>query len=86
MDYNRTWVGLDVDCNPACDSSAEEAPRGDTFGRFECLQQLLQAFFDIADRDDIHQAAQRLSLVQQWIRDETDRAAADPIFSELLPA
>jgi hypothetical protein len=54
-------------------------------GRAECLEQLLLAFRDIADRDDIHQAAARLGLVQQWIRAEGDRAAADPIFAELQP-
>ena len=45
----------------------------------ECLSQLLEAFRDIADRDDIHQAAERLRLVQEWIC--RDAAAADPIFS-----
>jgi hypothetical protein len=50
-----------------------------------CLEQLLLAFDDIADRDDIHQAAQRLALVQAWIRDEAERAAADPIFLEPQP-
>jgi hypothetical protein len=54
-------------------------------GRAECLEQLLLAFRDIADRDDIHQAAARLVLVQQWIRDEGERAAADPIFAEWRP-
>jgi hypothetical protein len=48
--------------------------------RNECLEQLLEAFADIADRDDIHQAAERLARVQEWIRREADRAAADPIF------
>jgi hypothetical protein len=46
-----------------------------------CLEQLLEAFRDIADRDDIHQAADRLCAVQAWIERETARAAADPIFS-----
>jgi hypothetical protein len=49
----------------------------------ECLEQLLEAFRDIADRDDIHQAAERLLLAQEWIRREAKRAAADPIFSDL---
>jgi hypothetical protein len=53
-------------------------------GRAECLEQLLLAFRDIADRDDIHQAAARLALVQQWIGAERERAAADPIFADLL--
>jgi ABC-type phosphate/phosphonate transport system substrate-binding protein len=48
--------------------------------RTECLEQLLEAFADIADRDDIHQAAERLAWVQEWIKREADRAAADPIF------
>ncbi len=46
----------------------------------ECLEQILEAFRDIADRDDIHQAADRLALVQDWIRRAAERAAADPIF------
>ena len=48
--------------------------------KFECLEQILRAFRDIADRDDIHQAANRLALVQQWIDHEAAAAAADPIF------
>lgn len=48
--------------------------------RAECLEQLLEAFRDIADRDDIHQAAERLGLAQAWIRREAEQAAADPIF------
>lgn len=48
--------------------------------RADCLEQLLLAFWDIADYDDIHQAAQRLDFVLQWIRDEAARAACDPIF------
>jgi len=50
---------------------------------FDCLEQLLEAFRDLADRDDIHQAAARLALVQEWIRNEAKRAAANPIFSDL---
>lgn len=49
--------------------------------RTECLEQILYAFRDIADRDDIHQAAERLALVQQWIETEAARAAADPVLS-----
>jgi hypothetical protein len=52
--------------------------------RSQCLEQLLLAFRDIADRDDIHQAAERLAVVQRWIRAEAERAAADPIFAEFL--
>ena len=51
-----------------------------------CLDQTLEAFCDIADRDDIHQAAIRLGLVQAWIRREAATAAADPIFSSLALA
>jgi hypothetical protein len=51
--------------------------------RIDCLQEILQAFHDIADRDDIHQAASRLALVQEWIQSEAERAAADPIFVDL---
>jgi hypothetical protein len=49
--------------------------------RLECLEQILRAFRDIADRDDIHQAADRLA--QDWVRDEAERAAADPVFVDL---
>jgi hypothetical protein len=45
----------------------------------------LCAFFDIADRDDIHQAAVRLGFVQKWIGVEASHAAADPVFADLLP-
>ena len=51
--------------------------------REDCLEQLLEAFADIADRDDIHQAAERLAHVQDWIKAEAEAAAADPIFSAL---
>jgi hypothetical protein len=49
----------------------------------ECLEQILEAFRDIADRDDIHQAAARLERVQAWIRRAAELAAADPIFAGL---
>ena len=49
--------------------------------RQQCLEQILWAFFDIADRDDIHQAAARLGFVQKWIGVEASRAAADPVFA-----
>jgi len=49
----------------------------------DCLEQLLEAFRDLADRDDIHQAAVRLALVQEWICNEARHAAADPIFADL---
>jgi len=50
--------------------------------RNDCLEQILEAFCDIADRDDIHQAAARLRLVQDWIKLEAARAAADPVFRD----
>jgi phage tail protein X len=50
--------------------------------RTECLEQILHAFRDIADRDDIHKAAERLAFVQQWIENEAARAATDPVFVE----
>jgi hypothetical protein len=50
--------------------------------RTECLEQILHAFADIVDRDDIHQAAERLEFVQQWIKSEAERTAADPIFAD----
>jgi hypothetical protein len=51
--------------------------------RAESLEQLLEAFRDIADRDDIHQAADRLLLVLEWIRRDAACAAADPIFAPI---
>jgi hypothetical protein len=52
-------------------------------GEAECLEQILEAFRDIADRDDIHQAAARLERVQAWIRRAAELAAADPLFAGL---
>lgn len=57
------------------------ANREHAAARAECLEQLLEAFVDIADRDDIHRAAERLALVQAWIEREAAAAAADPIFA-----
>ena len=54
---------------------------GPSLDREGCLDQLLEAFADIAERDDIHQAAERLAKVQEWIRQEAAAAAADPIFA-----
>jgi hypothetical protein len=62
---------------------AERASRGRIANRIDCLDQLLRAFCDIADRDDIHQAALRLASVQEWIRSEAASAADDPIFVDL---
>ena len=56
---------------------------GPVRARVECLEQLLEAFRDIIDRDNIHQAARRLALVQEWIRNEAESAADDPIFADL---
>src|SRR5258708_27151970 len=65
---------------PRCgDHMSTSAPAA---GRVECIDQLLDAIADI-DRDDIHQAAERLALVQDWVTRETERAAADPIFGAL---
>lgn len=57
-----------------------------SIGRSECLEQLLQAFEDLTERDDIHQAAARLDLVQHWIREEAAKAADDPLFADLVPS
>jgi hypothetical protein len=66
---------------PVClDNAAMRARVG---SEAECLEQILEAFRDIADRDDIHQAAERLTRVQEWIRRAAELAAADPIFAGL---
>jgi hypothetical protein len=65
------------------DPSRGAARRKPLRTRLECLEHILRAFGDIADRDDIHQAADRLALVQEWIRNEAERAAADPVFFDL---
>ena len=64
---------------PRCGAHMPISP---STGTDECIEQLLNAIADI-DRDDIHQAAERLARVQDWIRGETQRAAADPIFDVL---
>ena len=64
-----------------CDRPATSRKLLDT--KLECLEQILGAFREIADHDDIHQAANRLASVQEWIRNEAKRAAADPIFIDL---
>jgi hypothetical protein len=66
---------------PRC--RARHAAPATALGRDDCLEQLLEAFADIADRDDIHQAAERLARIQQWISREAEKAAADPIFAAL---
>src|ERR1700722_8859224 len=50
----------------------------------DCLEQLLEAFSDIADRDDINQAAERLALVQEWVRREAEQAAKKPSETKLM--
>jgi hypothetical protein len=47
-------------------------------GREECLEQLLEAFADIADSDDVQQAAERLALVHEWIRHQAEQTATKP--------
>lgn len=74
---NRVAVADGAD--PPADASEEAA----VTTRAACLEQILEAYCDIADRDDIHQAAIRLLLVQAWIRCEAAKAATDPIFSSL---
>ena len=59
------------------------ASSGRILARADCLEQLLEAFRDILDRDDIHQAAYRLGLVLEWIREQAEAAEDDPIFVEL---
>jgi len=49
----------------------------------QCIEQLIAAIADIAERDDIHQAAARLAEVQDWISREAEQAASDPIFEVL---
>lgn len=80
MDICRTLL---VRRSPAegSDQRAGAAPYSPA--RAECLEQLLEAFLDIIDRDDIHQAARRLARVQEWIRREAEAAADDPIFADL---
>jgi hypothetical protein len=65
---------------PRCCGGGSSAERAAT-SREKCLDELLDAFADIAERDDIHQAAERLARVQEWIRAEAEAAAADPIFA-----
>lgn len=65
---------------PRC--SAHMPACAPTSGRDQCIEQLLDAIGDL-DRDDIHQAAERLARVQDWIKREAERAAADPIFDAL---
>ena len=70
---------FDVACDTELDIVASVPPVIATTR--SCLEQLAAAFDDIAERDDIHQAAARLSLVQDWIMREAAAADADPIFT-----
>lgn len=66
--------------SPRCTAVARPIP---PLGEREaCIEQLIEALADI-DSDDIHQAAARLARVQEWIKREAERAAADPIFDAL---
>ncbi|MGH6988377.1 MAG: hypothetical protein ACREFD_08195 [Stellaceae bacterium] len=58
-----------------------DVPAERVASRAECLIQLLAAYRDIADFDDIHQAMERLGAVKDWIRREAQAAAADPLFA-----
>lgn len=70
----------------AVGQSSNVSPFETIYNRSECLLQLLGAFHDIADFDDIHQAAERLDAVQAWIRREARAAAKDPIFDDDIAA
>lgn len=63
----------------------ERAASGRALGRADCAAQLLAAVRDLLDRDDIHQAAFRLAMVQEWILGEAEAAATDPIFADPPP-
>jgi hypothetical protein len=65
---------------------ASTAVPGEPLTRVDCLNLLLLAFCDLADRDDIHEADRRLKLIRRWIHGEARRAAADAIFAEPSPA
>jgi hypothetical protein len=43
-----------------------------------CIEQLLEAFVDLADRDDIRRASERLLRVQEWIRRQAQETAEQP--------
>jgi hypothetical protein len=76
------WLRRSTLLEPVTDDcSLVEASMPTASDREQCLEQILRAFRDIVDRDDIHQAAERLRLVQRWIDNEAQRAAADPIFA-----
>jgi hypothetical protein len=66
----------------AGDTLASIPPPDAIHTRVEALIQLLAAYRDLADFDDIHQADQRLREIQAWIKRETRAAAADPLFDD----
>jgi hypothetical protein len=82
MAYSRA-LDLSRTVKNHLDGPAGELSQKPLATRADCLEQILQAFRDIADRDDIHQAAHRLALVQQWICKEAECAGADEIFHDL---
>ena len=71
------WVDR---CDPTAVEFDEAPARIDS--RAECLIEVLAAYRDIAEFDDIHQAAERLAAVQDWIRRDARAAAADPLFAD----
>jgi hypothetical protein len=82
MAYSRA-LGLRQTFENGLERPVAEPSQRPLTTRADCLEQILQAFRDIADRDDIHQAAHRLALVQQWICKEAECADADEIFHDL---
>jgi len=44
----------------------------------ECLDEILEAFRDIADQNDIQHAVERLARVQEWIFREAEAVEIDP--------
>jgi hypothetical protein len=43
-----------------------------------CLEELLEAFADLADRDDICRASERLLHVQEWIKRQAQETTEKP--------
>jgi len=82
MAYSRA-LGLPQTVDNDLERRVGEPLQSPLATRTDCLEQILQAFRDIADRDDIHQAAHRLAVVQQWICKEAECAEVDEIFRDL---
>jgi hypothetical protein len=70
---------------PSAKGHAELPPEAIS-GRADCLEQLLLAFRDLADRDDIGQAAARLALVEKWIEQESRQSQETPNGSDVRRA